>query len=179
MPNPSHLPDFFRRERRFWSPLREMSRMQRRLDRLFDDLVGESYLGMPRIGREMLASEGLEFSPACDVEETPTHFLVTFDIPGVKKDEVKIDLNGNQLIVSGERKRERKEEVQGRSSRERFYGAFSRVFTLPMNVDSEKVEATFENGVLQIAVPKSEVSVGKQIPIKEGKLIGQKAEKAA
>jgi HSP20 family protein len=108
------------------------------------------------------------------VDETNTHYLMSFDLPGVKKEDVKIDLQENQLIVSGERK----EETQGQGgSRERFYGAFSRSFTLPQNVDASKVEANYENGVLQIALPKTAVTTtGKQIPIKEGKLISQKKE---
>lgn len=172
----SMLPELWRGERGGVSPLREMNRLQRRLDRMFDEFFYEPLPGLSRSGREFPLLEEAEFAPACDVEETDNHFILTVDLPGIKKDDVKIDLRDHHLIVSGERK----EEAKGRLSRERFYGAFSRTFTLPQNVKLDKIEANYENGVLQIAVPKAQVSEGKHIPIKEGKLIeGKQAEKKA
>ncbi len=170
------LPDIWRGERGVWNPIREMSRLQRRIDRMFDDFFSEPFVSSLVPSRELLPfSEEVGFTPACDVEETDTHYLVSFDLPGVKKDDVKIELHENQLTVSGERK----EEKKGRGSRERYYGSFTRSFTLPSNVNADKAEANYENGVLQIALPKTAASVGKQIPIKEGKLLEAKAEKAA
>ncbi len=161
------LPELWRGERSAWNPTRELSRMQRQMERLLDDYFVEPY-----------ATEAA-FVPACDVEESNTHFLVTFDLPGVKKEDVKIDLQENQLTVSGERKHEHKEEVPGRYARERYYGSFTRSFALPSKVNADKVEANYVNGVLQIAIPKTEIVVGKSIPIKEGKLIESKQGKVA
>jgi HSP20 family protein len=161
------LPDIWRGESSV-HPLREMGRLQRRLDRMFEELFGEPVSSQ----WESFASQ--DFTPAWDIAETDSHYLVSFDLPGVKKDDVKIDVRDNQLTISGERK--------GRGSRERFYGSFSRSFTLPANVNADKIEANYENGVLQIALPKSVAGTGKQIPVKEGKLIEAKppkGEKAA
>ncbi len=158
------LPELWRGERGLWSPFREMSRLQRRMDRMFEELS--------------LPEEEGGFAPACDVEETDTHFLVSFDLPGMRKEDVQIELQENQLIVSGERKQEKKEEAHGRLSRERYYGSFRRSFALPSGVAADKVEASYENGVLHIALPKTKAAVGKQIPIKE-KRTELKSEKAA
>ena len=144
--------------------LPEMNRLQRRMDNLF----GQFFI-------DPFSAEEMDFIPACDVEETNDEFLISFDLPGVKKEDVKIDVRENLISVSGERK----EEVKGRQSRERYYGTFSRSFSLPSNINSEKAEARFENGVLQIALPKMPVPASKQIPIKGGKLIEGKAEKPA
>jgi HSP20 family protein len=123
--------------------------------------------------------ENQEFMPACDVEESDQGYLMSFDLPGVKKEDVKIELQENQVTVSGERKQEKKVESKGRVSQERYYGSFCRSFTLPSSVEPSKVEASYDNGVLHIAIPKIHVSASKQIPIKEGKLIEGKSGKAA
>ncbi len=169
------LPSVWRNERSLWSPLREMTRMQRRMDRMFDDLFSESLPTLVRPTEEWPEITE-EFSPPCDVNETDTHFLLSFDLPGVKKDEIKIECRDNRVIVSGERKKEKKEEVKGQISQERFYGSFTRTFALPTHVNFDQAEANFEEGVLQIALPKVEVSEAKQIPIKEGKLLLHKKE---
>lgn len=168
------LPSVWRNERN-WSPFREMNRLQRRMDRLFDELTSEPISSTIRPIEEW-PELTTEFTPACDVSETDTHYLISFDLPGMKKDEVKIECRDRTLIVSGERKQESKEELKGRLSQERFYGAFTRTFTLPVNVNFEQTEANFESGVLQIALPKVEVTQAKQIPIKEGKLLLHKKE---
>ncbi|MDR3608807.1 MAG: Hsp20/alpha crystallin family protein [Oligoflexia bacterium] len=170
------FPDVWRGERGA-GPFREMNRLQRRINRIFDEFLEEPSLsGLIRPAHALWPrSEQAEFEPACDIEETDTQFLLNFDLPGVKKEDVKIDLNNNQLTVSGERKG----DVEKRGTHERYYGAFYRSFTLPTNVETDKVQASYDNGVLQIALPKAAVVPGKQIPIKEGKLIEAKPGKAA
>jgi HSP20 family protein len=172
------LPDVWRGERGAWNPIREINRLQRSIDRIFNDFLTEPFTG--GLGRELLPmGEEMGFTPACDVEETESHYLVSFDLPGMKKDEVRIELQDHQLVVSGERKQESKKEAQGRVSRERYYGAFRRSFMLPSDIKADQVEARYENGVLQISIPKGAVAAGKQIPIKEGKAIEAKGTKAA
>jgi len=163
------LPEIWRGEASAWNPVREMNRLQRRMDRVFDEFFREY----------PAASEEAEFSPACDVAETSTHYLMSFDLPGVKKNEVKVQLEDNTLTVSGERQNEHEAEAEGRISRERYYGSFCRSFTLPANALADKIEANYENGVLQVAIPKTKATPGKDIPIKEGKLIAAKPGKAA
>jgi HSP20 family protein len=155
--NKRQLPGAWRGEKSM-SPVRELNRLQRRVDRVFEALFTDPFAFFS-------LEPTSEFVPAVDIEETDTDFLLTFDLPGVKKDEVKINVVDNELIVSGERK----EETKGRGSRERYYGAFSRSFTLPANVDTNKVDASYENGVLRINLPKTAAQTGKQIPIKEEK----------
>ncbi len=176
-----NLPDLWRGDRGAFSAAREMTRLQHQINRMFDDFFGEPmFSSLPQFTRGFLPRrEELEYGVACDVEESDKSYLLTFDLPGMKKDDVKIDLHENVLTVSGERKEETKGEGKGKVSRERYYGAFQRSFTLPQNVDADKVEAHYENGVLQIALPKTALAPGKQIPIKEGKLIESKREKAA
>lgn len=105
-----------------------------------------------------------EFSPSVDIEENDEMYFVSADLPGVKKEDIKLDINGNMLRFSGERRREVKEE----GYYERSSGRFSRSFTLPENVDAKKIEANFEDGVLRIVLPKSEVKGAQSIQINSG-----------
>ena len=156
-----NLPDVWRRD---WSPIREVARLQRSIDRMFNDFLSPMETNLPT---------DIVFNPACDIEETEGKYLITFDLPGVKKDDLKIELNENQLTISGERKEERHEKGS-RHNVERYHGAFQRSFTLPSIVDPNQVMANFENGVLQISIPKGEASKAKLIPVKEGRLIAEK-----
>jgi HSP20 family protein len=169
------FPNLWSSERIGRHPVREMMHMQRRLDQMFDDIYSGTFPNLMQPTQDLLGFEE-EFSPPCDINETDSHYLMTFDLPGVKKDEIKIEARDNQLVVSGERKKEHKEEAKGRINQERYYGSFMRSFTLPSSVDANKVEAHFENGELQIAIPKKEVAQRKQIPIKEGALLSHKKE---
>jgi len=162
------LPEIWRGKKSLYNPTREMHRLQHKIDQMFED-----FFNMPSSSERFFPELGEGYTPLYDCDETDTHYLLNFDLPGVKKDDVKIDLKDNQLSVSGERKGESK----SRQGRERFYGSFYRSFTLPSNIDANKIEANFENGVLQISLPKTEISPGKQIPIKEGKLLESKSEK--
>ena len=151
-----------------WNPIREISRMQRGMDRMFEDFLAPvSDIFSPDL--LSTAGEAISFMPACDIEETDEHFLVSFDLPGVSKDDVKIEMRGNQLLVSGERKEEHERKAGRRVTEERYYGAFQRVFTLPSHVDANKIEAQYQNGVLRISLPKLEAAKPKLIQIKEGK----------
>jgi HSP20 family protein len=107
------------------------------------------------------------YSPACEVDEKPDHYLISVDVPGLSKDDVKVEVVGNQLVISGERKHE-KTERGGRRS-ERYYGRFERSFALPTSIDADKIEARYDNGVLELAVPKAEGSKAKTVEIQSGK----------
>jgi HSP20 family protein len=109
---------------------------------------------------------GYSFNPECDITETKDHFLLSFDVPGIKKEEIKIEIEGNRLVVSGERIRDVKHQEGEASLRhERSYGRFERAFTLPNSVNSEKIEAHYENGVLNVALPKAEVAKARTVQI--------------
>ena len=168
------LPNIWRAGRDQWNPSRDINQLQRRVDRLFDDLLMEPSL--LRSGPSPFPLwEDTEFAPACDLDETKTQYVLSFDLPGMKKEDIKIDLQDNRLTISGERKEEKKDRVRS----EKYYGAFCRSFTLPTNVDGNKIDANYHNGVLHVALPKTAASTGKQIPVKEEKQIEVGSEKVA
>ncbi|MGZ3788382.1 MAG: Hsp20/alpha crystallin family protein [Bacteriovorax sp.] len=154
MKNPlTTIPQRLRRQGMF-PALKSLNEMENEMDRFI-----QGSLGWP------LEYEGFDFSPTCNVKETSKEYIVHFDIPGVKKDEIKIELDNNRLSVSGERK-EKKEEKDSKSYfTESYYGSFMRSFTLPSTVDQSKVDASFEDGVLTVKVPKSQASTIKEIKI--------------
>lgn len=109
------------------------------------------------------------FQPAVDVEETNDYYLMSFDLPGIEKDAIKIDLSDNTLTVSGERVRESKSESEDGFQRfERSHGRFERRFQLPNKIDGDKIQARHENGVLEVMVPKAEVAKPKTIKVESG-----------
>ena len=130
-----------------FEPLRELETLHDRIQRYFDDF--------PNLGFNMSDS----FSPKIDVSEDKNNIIVTAEIPGVKKDNIKITLQDNILTVEGEKKKEKEEKDKNFYRSERSYGSFKRSFTLPVEVDSEKVEAKFEDGMLHITLKKLEQKV--------------------
>jgi len=140
------------------STFRDMNTWSQMMDRVFRDAAPWAQSS----GKETAGA----FLPACEVTEDKAHFYFKFDLPGLSKDQVKIELHDNLLTVTGERKEEKKEDSKRYHFSETSYGTFLRTFTLPTNVDAEKVEAKFENGVLNIAIAKTEVSKARQINIK-------------
>lgn len=112
-----------------------------------------------------LPAHDKEFSPATEIVETEKSYELSVDLPGLKKDEIKIEVLDRNLTLFGERKREEKFN-EGQASRiEKSYGSFKRSFSLPMNADSEKIEAKYENGVLEVSIPKTESASSKKIAI--------------
>ena len=145
---------------------------------VFDDFdrVVESFL------RPATASS-INFQPSCDISEDKDHYMVSFDMPGVKKEDIKIEVQGNNLVISGERQRELKQnDDESTLYYERAYGKFERTFVMPTTIQADRIEAHFENGVLNVALPKAESAKGKTIPIQSGqnsifsKLLGAKKE---
>lgn len=143
-----------------WSPLTELASLQNDMARMMDTFLGT------RGG-----NGGSTWLPAVDVTETEENLVLSFDLPGLKEDEINIELEDNVLTVSGQR--ERKDERKGDNyyRRERRFGQFSRAVTLPAGVREGDITATYENGVLEVHVPKPEEYKPKKIQIG----IGQKA----
>lgn len=106
--------------------------------------------------------------PRCDINENDKAYLLKMEVPGLSKDQIKIDLHDNYLTVSGERREEKTEKSKDeRTHRSEIqYGSFLRSFTFPVGVDGEKTEARYENGVLNLTIPKKAVAGARQIPIK-------------
>jgi HSP20 family protein len=127
-----------------------------------------SHFFEPFGGRALPAAFQARNYPAMNVSESENHFLVTLELPGMDAKDVQIEVMGNQLQVSGERKWE--EEKKGKEFHrvESQYGTFSRTLTLPENarLDRESIEATFHKGLLEIRVPKVEPTPAAKIPIR-------------
>lgn len=128
-------------------------------------------------------SKTIGFAPACDIHETNDAYFVSFDVPGVKKEDIKIQVQGSALVIAGERQREMKgHEKEAALRHERAYGKFERTFDLPSSINMEKIEAQYENGVLNVALPKAETEKPRTIQIQSGesgffsKLLGSKKE---
>ncbi|QEH38990.1 Spore protein SP21 [Aquisphaera giovannonii] len=137
-------------------PFAFMHRFAEEMDRLFDDFG----LRVPRLvgrGRELLRREaGLipaEWSPRIDVQRKDGSLVVRVDLPGLSKEDIKVEVADEQLTIRGERKQEEKGEHEGYSYTECSYGSFYRVIPLPEGVDAAKASAEFHNGVLEVAMP--------------------------
>lgn len=143
-------------ENRRVNPFREFSRMEENFDRLFNEMTNM---------KKGTGGEIAEFSPSCDISEDAANYTLKFDLPGVPKEQVHVEVNGDQLTVRAERREEKKTDDKKKHLSEIFYGSYSRSFTLPAPMDDKKVNAKFENGVLTIQVPKTEALKSKQVLI--------------
>jgi HSP20 family protein len=139
-----------------WDPFGEIMSLRQAMDRLFE----EAWIRPTRLWAE----EGM-YTPI-DLSETEDEFIVKMALPGIKPDEVEINVTGNTLTVRGEHK-EDKEAQQARTwhRREIRYGRFERSIALPTEVQADRAEATFENGMLTLRLPKAEAAKPKRIPI--------------
>ena len=131
-----------------WEPVRELNTLQSEMNRLFNNLFDTPVPNGNTSVRRWI--------PPMDLVEQGDEFVLRADLPGVGKDDVKIELEDNVLTVSGERKTEHEERKEGYYRVERASGSFSRSLRLPEGVDPQAVKADFENGVLEVRVPKPE-----------------------
>jgi HSP20 family protein len=141
-----------------WDPFSEIETLQRSINRLFDDV------GATR--RQRREGADAVWAPAVNSYEDKDAFLLSIDLPGIDQKDVKISLDNNTLTISGTRKLEHEEQKENYQRIESFFGTFSRSFTLPATVATEKIEANVESGVLKIRLPKREESKPRQIEIK-------------
>jgi HSP20 family protein len=138
-----------------WEPFRELSSLQTEMNRLFNAAFETS----PGNGGAR------RWTPAMDLLETDEHFVLRADLPGMTESDVNIELEDNVLTVSGERKAEHEAKGEGFYRVERSFGAFSRSLTLPKGINPDTVTAGFENGVLEVRVPKPEERKPRKIMI--------------
>jgi HSP20 family protein len=135
-----------------WSPARELVRLSDAMDRMLDDTWTRPFTRTEREVRLPL-----------DVYTTPSEIVLSANVPGLKSDEVEVTLEGDTLTIRGEFKAPM--ENVDYIFQERPYGKFSRTLTINVPVDNEKVEASFENGVLTITLPKAEAARPKTIKV--------------
>ena len=153
MARQSLLPSLFDRDRDPFTSLRKQ------MDEIFDAWMG----GTPAVVGTS-GNGGRSFAPQLDVSETDKEFKITADLPGLTEKDVEVKLAGNQLTLRGEKKSEH-EEKEGEEGKaryyhrvERTYGSFQRTLTVPFDVEADKVEATFKNGVLTVTMQKPTVA---------------------
>ena len=117
-------------------------------------------------GRRKGDSERVSWRPAMDVSETENEVVVQVDLPGLSRDEIKVNVSKDVLSVRGDKRHESKSEDKRFYLTERTYGSFKRSFTLPSAVDAEKILAAYKDGVLTLTLPKAEEAKPKEIKIK-------------
>ena len=128
------------------------------LSRSFDDLFNEFFSNTPSYKRD-------GFMPSVDISESEKQFELSVELPGMKKEDIKIDLENGRLTISGERKFENKESGKNFHRVESRFGQFTRTFHLPDSINEESIVAKYADGILNITIDKSEDKVKKQIEI--------------
>lgn len=137
-----------------WDPFREVAALQNRVNSLFRDFnEGES---------SMTASN---FIPAADIYEDEKKIVLKLEVPGIPEKDLDIRVENNTLTVKGERKLEKEEKEENFHRIERRYGSFFRAFTLPTSVETENIDASYENGVLKLELKKKPEAQPKQIKV--------------
>lgn len=141
------------------SPWREFDLLSDRMRGLVDPMLTE-----PLISTPIWDTAG--WIPAVELTEADNEYLLTAELPGVPKGDVEVSVDDGVLTLKGEKKTE-KEEQRGRTHyRERRYGSFERAFTLPRNVDADKIKAEFKDGLVEVHLPKGAESKGRKIELK-------------
>lgn len=139
-----------------WDPWREIEDMFDRYNRA---------VGWPKSGSQKVMATG-DWSPRVDIVENDKEFVIKAEIPEVKKEDVKVSVDNGVLTLKGERKQEKEEKGKKFHRVERYYGSFTRSFTLPENVDESKVKASFKDGMLNLNIPKTAAAKPKAIEVK-------------
>jgi HSP20 family protein len=137
-------------------PFHELATIQDRFNSLFENFA-------PVNGKDQLAAGN--FVPPVDIYEDEQNLVLKMEIPGMKEEDLNVSLENNTLTVSGERKFEQEEKEENFHRIERRYGSFVRTFRLPNTVDSEKVSAAYEQGLLKITLGKRAEAKPKQIKV--------------
>ncbi len=139
-------------------PLMEMVGLRNDMDRFLNDafrsFFDEGY------------GENFERRPSVDLEETKDHITISAELPGIKKDDIKISIVDNKVMLSGEINEEKNVKETNYYLKERVRGKFSRSFNLPSPVDSTRADASYKDGILRLTIPKAEEAKPKEIEIK-------------
>lgn len=140
-----------------WRPFGELSSFRGEMDKLWDRFLGE---------RPFFKEFSEGWTPSVDISETDDNLLVKAELPGLEAKDVNVSISGELLTIKGEKKKEKEEKDERHHYVERYSGSFQRSFRLPVNIQSDKVEASFKKGVLTVTLPKSEEAKKKAIEIK-------------
>ena len=140
-----------------WRPFGELGSIRSEMDRLWNKFLGET---------PFVRSFTEEWSPSVDISQTKDKLVIKAELPGLDAKDVNVSISGDLLTIKGEKKKEEEEKDEHHHYMERYYGSFQRSFQLPVNVKTDKIEATFDKGVLKITLPKTEEAKKKEIEIK-------------
>jgi HSP20 family protein len=140
-----------------WDPTRELDTLQGDMNRLFDSFFGRREMGPANAVRRWV--------PPMDLVETEDQLVLRTDLPGLERDDIEIEVKDNVLTISGERKAEHERKGEGFHRIERSFGRFSRSLGLPRGIDAKSMTAGFENGVLEVRMPKPEERKATRIEI--------------
>ena len=136
-----------------WKPSRSLISLPREIDRFFDDF-GLNFRDFDTV-----------WSPRVDLAESEDGYEVKAELPGLKKEEIKVEVHDQVLTLTGEKKNEEKSDTKNYHRVERTYGRFERSFRLPKEVKSDEIKAKYNNGILTIDIPKSEETKPKEIAV--------------
>lgn len=139
-----------------WNPARNLFAFDKDIDQFFDDF----FTGNIPEARETT------MSPRINLEENDNEWILTAELPGVKKDDVTVNFQDNLLTISGEKKFEKEDKKKHFHRIERSYGQFSRSVQIPSSIVLDKIDAKYEDGILNIILPKAEDAKPKQIAVK-------------
>ena len=140
-----------------WNPSKNIFSLRDEMDRLFSDFLNPEPL---------MAENFSDLTPLINIEENDDEFLISAELPGLKKDDIKITFQNNMLKISGEKKEEKEMDKKNFHRVERRYGKFSRSIGIQSGVVLEKIDASFKDGILTVKVPKSEEAKPKEIDVK-------------
>ena len=147
----------------------EAGRIEQNVERMFEDLWARPWrslmdFGWPR--HRHLWTDLEATSPAIEISEDKNEVLVKAELPGMKKEDLEINVEERLLTIRGEKKKEEERKGEGYFYSERSYGAFERCIEIPRDVQSDKAHATFKDGVLEVRLPKTEEAKRKEVKIK-------------
>ena len=146
-----------------WQPAREITSIQSEMNRLFN-----TFFDTPTRTKGTNGTSLRRWVPAMDLAETEDSYVLKADLPGLSEGDVNVEVEDKVLTVSGERKAEHEDKGEGYVRVERSYGSFRRSLTLPEGIDADAVQATFENGVLEVRIPKPEERKPRKVAIQVG-----------
>ena len=139
-----------------WTPFGELRSFRREMDDLWHRFFGETRFP------GLVSREWQEWLPSVDVSETKDKLLIKAELPGIEPKDVNVSISGDILTIKGKKEETEKEKDEHYYHCERYCGAFQRSFRLPVNVQVDKVEATFDKGVLKVTLPKTEEAEKKE-----------------
>lgn len=142
-----------------WQPSREIGTLQRQINHLFDSMISTG---------EGSVNRGMALIPAAELKETPDAVHLKLEVPGLEAKDIDVQVTKDAVAISGDRKSETKTEENGVTRSEFRYGSFRRVIPLPAEIQNDKVEAEFKNGVLTLNLPKAESEKNRVVKVNLG-----------